>query len=103
MKNIFYLSFLGFFLFTSCSEDYSSQVEIRPIDNITVADKNGSVIEAYQYDVQNEQFINEVSRAKTGGGGHVSIKGDLVSKDPNDTGGHNYFCIVSSAICYSNE
>lgn len=98
MKNLIFLFFLSSLLFISCSEEQANLAEIRPIDNITVTQKDGSLFEDYQYDVLNKSFIGDAPQTKS-----TTINGTLIRKERNSTGGHNYYCILSSSLCYSNE
>lgn len=96
MKNILVfilLTFIGF-VFQSCEKN-ALETEVA-IDQIILKNGKGEILEEYQYDLVAGKFLGEGPLEKA-----IVIKGILVSKEPNNSGGHNYRCIKDSeAICY---
>ena len=75
----------------------------RPHDKVTVLNDKGEVLETYTFAAQTADESENLIETRNCDGCGTVITGDLLRKEPNNDGGHNYTCLLNpDAICYDN-
>ncbi len=84
-------------LSTGCADENNALSELK-IDNVFIQNEDGSIQNHLQFNAETRKLISETNKSFAR---KVKIMGDLYKKEPNNDGGHNYYCWADDEdICY---